>query len=315
MTNKIRPHSISLWRHFFHREKTPEQLVTSMSEWQDKWKWGFVKINPPACYHVLDWGAKFEFFDDEFREPAMVRPALETLEDIDRLPLPDPAAGTFAGQWEVIRKLRARFGPGTPMIQTVFAPIEVAHRMMRGRHALLRMKNHDPGRLHHLLESITSVFRRFVEGCVDAGADGIFFATKWASSEWLSWQDYEEFGRRYEMSILEALHRRNALVVLHVCGERTYLANMLDYAVDAFSYDFFGKGAPAPERVAGESGKLVLGGIDPVGLERDLDRVVGSCRDLERIPNWVAAPSCVVPPAVTEPTIRRLKAELSKIIS
>ena len=35
---------MSLWRHFYNREKTVDQLTSSMIEWQEKWNWDFLKL-------------------------------------------------------------------------------------------------------------------------------------------------------------------------------------------------------------------------------------------------------------------------------
>ncbi len=315
MTNRIAQHSMSLWRHFFHREETEEQLTASMIAWQEKWNWDFMKINPAASYHVLDWGARYTFFDDEFREPLLQSAAIQVAEDIDGLKSPDPGSGHFGDQLRVIGRLRSRFGSKFPIIQTVFSPIEVAHRMMNGRPFLLRLRHNHADRLHKLLEMISAMYTRYAGECLDAGADGIFFATKWASSELLSWAEYEEFGKNYEAPILETLREKKALIVLHVCGERTHLRNMLDYPVDAFSYDFFAQGAPDPRSVTdGSGGKLVIGGIDPDLLEKDVDGVLQQCAGFADIPNWVAGPSCVVPPTVPEANIARLKDGLVNLL-
>src|SRR3990170_3279672 len=97
---------ISLWRHFFHREKTVAQLTDAMVEWQEKGGWDFLKINPPACYHVLDWGARYQFHEDEFREPELAEPAILTGRDIERLEPVDTRGGALGEQLQVIRRLR-----------------------------------------------------------------------------------------------------------------------------------------------------------------------------------------------------------------
>ena len=48
--------AVSAWRHFYDRENTREDLVNSMIEFQRKFDWDFMKINPRADYHVEPWG-------------------------------------------------------------------------------------------------------------------------------------------------------------------------------------------------------------------------------------------------------------------
>jgi hypothetical protein len=51
-----------------------------MIEWQ-KTELDFLKVNPPACYHVLDWGAEYEFFSDPQRNAP--KSPIRTAEDFD----------------------------------------------------------------------------------------------------------------------------------------------------------------------------------------------------------------------------------------
>ena len=301
---------MSLWRHFFHREKTADLLTDAMIEWQEKWRWDFLKLNPPACYHVLDWGAEYRFFEDPLREPELLNPIVLQAVDVANVHPLDVHRGVLGDQLEVIRRLRAHFGPELPIVETVFSPIEIAHRMMKGRDALTRLRRESPAAVHSLLEMILETFRKFCLACLEAGADGIFFATKWAASDRMTWHEYEEFGKKYELTLLRDLREKDALIILHVCGERTYLEKMLDYPVDIFSYDFHAEGAPAPEDVLRRTGAFVLGGVDPVRLRSDVRGVIADCSSFAGLDHWLIGPSCVVPPDVPDSAIDLLKKEL-----
>lgn len=308
MNKKLPSHRwISLWRHFYHCEQTVEQLTNSMILWQEKWNWDFLKLNPPACYHVLDWEARYEFFDDETREPELREPVIRRAEDIERISILDPTRGALGDQLQVTRNLREHFGTELPIVQTIFSPIEIAHRLMSGRESLDALRKNSPDALQSLLEKIQKTFLDFALRSLEAGADGIFFATKWATSDWMSWSDYEQFGRTHELPILNALHDRGALLILHVCGERTYLEKMLNYPADIFSYDFFAPGVPSPEQVARDTGKFVLGGVDPVRLASDWQSVVEDCKKLSGIDRWLVGPSCVITHEASDEAIRAVR--------
>lgn len=298
---------ISLWRYFLNREKTDVELTVSMIEWQEQWNWDLLKINPPACYHALDWGADYEFFNDPMKEPVLRRPAIVGIEDFAGIGMLDVQEGVLGDQLRVIRNLRSHFGPDLPIVETVFSPIEIAHRLMQGRPSLLRVLKSQPAVLHRLLQTIADVYEKFCLECMNAGADGIFFATKWATSDQMSWPEYVEFGKRYEGRILDKLAERDALLILHVCGQHTFLDRMLDYPVDIFSYDFLADGAPSPEMVAKTTGKFVMGGIDPDLLERDVERALEVARGYRNLDRWLVGGSCVISPGVPEENVRRMR--------
>jgi uroporphyrinogen decarboxylase len=173
------------------------------------------------------------------------------------------------------------------------------------------MWRRSPKAVHILLNRITKTFTQFCLKALDAGANGIFFATKWATKDLLTWEEYTELGAAYEMQMLNALNHRGAIVVLHVCGERTYLENMLDYQVDAISYDFFSDAAVDPESVVSRTGKQVIGGIDPELLGKDPKATADKCKKYKTIDKWIAGPSCVVPPGVSDQAIEEFITHLA----
>ena len=46
---------MSFWRHFYDREGSAKDLAEAMLEFQRKYDWDFMKVNPRASYHVEDW--------------------------------------------------------------------------------------------------------------------------------------------------------------------------------------------------------------------------------------------------------------------
>lgn len=301
---------MSLWRHFYDREKTAEQLTETMIEWQEKWNWDLLKLNPAACYHVLDWGAEYEFHNDSLMEPTLVKPVIVNENDFNRVGRIDVNRGTLGDQLNVIRNLRNHFGPNLPIVETVFSPPEIAHRLMNGRESLREFMRSSPRAVHALLKTITNTFEEFCLACLEAGASGIFFATKWANSDSMSWEEFQEFERPYDLQILNRLAEREALIVLHVCGPNTYLERMLDYPSDIISYDFHAKGNCSPSQIVAGSGKFVMGGIDPERLKTQLESVIEDCIRYTSIPEWMAGPSCVVLPDTPDSIVGAVKDRL-----
>jgi uroporphyrinogen decarboxylase len=72
-----------------------------------------------------------------------------------------------------------------------------------------------------------------VQRCIDIGIDGIFFATKCANPEAMTSEEYNRFGRPYDLRVLEA-SRPLWFNILHVHGLNTY--DLFDYPVTAYNY-------------------------------------------------------------------------------
>ena len=63
---------MSFWRHFYDREDSAADLAEAMLEFQRKYDWDFMKVNPRASYHVEDWGVKIEYSGSADQGPRVV---------------------------------------------------------------------------------------------------------------------------------------------------------------------------------------------------------------------------------------------------
>ena len=67
----------------------------------------------------------------------------------------------------------------------------------------------DPQALKDALEVITETYTNFAAECIKAGACGIFFATTdWASRDMLNEEQWDEWGRPYDLRVLKAVQER-----------------------------------------------------------------------------------------------------------
>ena len=93
-----------------------------------------------------------------------------------------------------------------------------------------------------------------------AGADGLFFASQFSTSDLLDMPTHEEFVRKYDMPILDAVKDRTWFNILHLHGANTYIRELQDYPVQAFSWHDRDDG-PSMEEVRRFSNKAFVGGL------------------------------------------------------
>jgi uroporphyrinogen decarboxylase len=77
--------------------------------------------------------------------------------------------------------------------------------------------------------------RRFTEAAMETGISGIFYAVQHAQFGLLSRQEYQEFGRSYDMQVLEPA-RASWLNLLHLHGEDVMFDEFLDYPMAAINW-------------------------------------------------------------------------------
>ncbi len=250
---------VSAWWHDYKREWSAAELAEATLEYYRKYGWDYIKVNPRFSYYAEDWGATYRRYDD--RMPEIDHPAVSSPEDLRRFKALDGTAGAFAEQLEALRLIAGGLGGEAPFIQTVFSPLAVMTRLTGSTKYLQKLMREAPDELEAALGTVEQTMTAYARACLDTGASGIFYAAvEWGSADNISWEDYQRFGRPFDLRILNAVGGA-PFNVLHVCRERNHLPRLLDYPVATFHWDVHGAGNPNFTDVLSTTSKAVMGGV------------------------------------------------------
>lgn len=311
-------YAASFWRHFYHKEHYAAGTAEAMLDFQKEFGWDFMKINPRAEYHVEDWGLKLDFSHHEFTKHTKTSFPINDPDDwlkIERLPMTAPV---LAEHLKVVSLIRKGAGPDLPLLMTVFTPLAIAGRMVPDRKMIPDHIRKHPAKISSALRAITDTFREFVSELRNAGADGLFFATThYASSDLLTWDEYEKFAVPYEREILAATED-DAMNLLHVCGSNNYLEQMkmLDYPVGIYNWDSSDPtNRPLDIGLDMLANKAVVGGVDHRGwlLRSEADEMAEQIRRLKSEfsnTRLIIGPGCSVAPEVSLDNLRAIREAL-----
>lgn len=286
----------AVWRHFYAEEQPGREdaLAKRLVEFVRAHDLDLLKYNPRAQYHGEPWGTRYRY-------------------DGDAHPVVDRHGVTDASGWRGVRATPAEGGvfdemrrgvsiaraalPDVPLVMTIFTPLAILERI-GGRERVLADLRARPDDVVAALGAVTTTFERFAERLVEDGVDGIFLATTvWAQADVLRDDEYEDFGRPYDLRILDAA-RRAPFNVLHVCGEESRVVALADYPVAAISWNVHGRdNASASALLAEAPDRVGIGGLSDAALAGTGD-VAGEIARLPR-ERWIAAGGCTIP--VTTP--------------
>ncbi|UCD18502.1 MAG: hypothetical protein JSV44_06230 [Candidatus Zixiibacteriota bacterium] len=221
----------SIWRHFYHKEATTDGLVEAMLDFQKRYDWDFMKINPRASYHVEDWGNKLDWSTSELANHIKTELAVKSVADWDKIEVLPVTAPVLSEHLRAISLIKKASDPELPLMMTIFNPLGIARNLVGSAGKLLAHLEQEPDQVKTALENITITFENYVREVRDAGADGIFYATlEWASSDLLSYEQYADLCRDRDIRIIRAAGD-DALNILHVCASNNYLRELSDYPV------------------------------------------------------------------------------------
>jgi uroporphyrinogen decarboxylase len=254
---------ISAWRHFYDRENSRDGLVEAMIEFQRKFDWDFMKINPRAFYHIQDWGANFEPSKDPLLKSSKISLPVTKAADWAKIVPLDPAAGVLGETLSAVHEIIRQIGSEIHIVHTVFSPLSIAGDLVDGGDShFVELLRESPDDLHLALESITTTFVEFVRESMKTGISGIFFATtEWASRDLLTEEEYLEFGQPYDLRVLKTAGGAR-LNIIHVCGKNNMLPLFREYPAPVLSWNPFEEGNLSIHQAAQICGKLFLTGMD-----------------------------------------------------
>jgi uroporphyrinogen decarboxylase len=286
---------ISFWQHFPGQDGTPEALVESTLAYQRRFDLDLIKLMPTGMYPVLDYGVQVRLVDDDIGTTRWVAGPVREPNDWRRLPAVSPARGVLAQQVEVVRRVRAALGPDTPVVQTIFSPLTMAAKIV----GELPVDIYEQEELlRAALERMADDVIAFGRACLEAGADGFFFATQHANRAAQPPDLHERLGVPYDLKILDALRAGAVCTILHLHGPEPLFHLADRYPVDAVNWHDR-ETEPSLAQALSRIGKALVAGIarggavatgSPVGAAaevRDAIQQTGGRR-------LIVAPGCVV---------------------
>ena len=102
---------ISFWGHFYHRESSAADLVDATIEFQARYHWDWVKLNPRKHYHVEPWGVRYQYSGRPGEKPLLESVPIRSGDDWNTINEVSHEAGALGEQLDAVRRLR-RAAPG-----------------------------------------------------------------------------------------------------------------------------------------------------------------------------------------------------------
>jgi uroporphyrinogen decarboxylase len=229
-----------------------------------------------------------------------------------------PDQGVLGEQLKALELIKRGLHGDVPFLMTVFNPISIAAKLAPSKGIFARHLREHADKVTCALDVITETFIGFSQACVERGADGLFLATTdWASSDWMTGEEYVRWARPYDLKILNSIPTTE-FSILHVCGSHNLLRFLGDYPVKAFNWDARASGnLSLAQGQALLKGKIVIGGMaQGKGLvsstPEQLTGEVTGLRVAMGNKGWMLAPGCTFMPETPEANIAAIRQAVGK---
>lgn len=298
------------WRHFIEVENQPLLSAKAQVDFTNKFDWDIVKFTPRATYYSEVWGNEYDYNDYEAIVPRMIKPTIQSIEDLGKIDERNRSATPIAEQVDAIRRIK-ELEPERPIVQTVFSPLSVlfflaghlpfANGSLYGSTNPLPIKELLNGKgLHHALRAISLTLADYVTALGRAGVDGIFYSTMGtAHPAILDDSAFHELSQQYDLIVLEANETKKT--ILHTCGAHSQPNRFLPYPIQGLSWDTNAQGNPD---LSTPFNKVKVCGLNQqLFAENNVEEIKKQAKSaltlMENTP-FILAPNCSIPNNATD---------------
>lgn len=250
---------VGFWRHWPGDDQRADTLSEVTLDFQQRYDLDFIKFPVSSTFCVDDYGVRHVYNGRLSGDREYTERRIKSIEDWDGIQPLDVRKGTLGLNLSALRIVIDRKPADTPVIMTVFNPLAVACYMAGDDLCYAHLRS-APERVQLALEAITTTFSSFVRQAVDAGCDGIFLSARAASYDIMSEEEYNTFGRPYDLEILKAA-AKGWFNVLHLHGKYPMFSSLSDYPVQVINWHDRTAG-PSLFEAGRRCSKTLMAGVD-----------------------------------------------------
>jgi uroporphyrinogen decarboxylase len=251
---------LAFWLHNFSTENSAAGLADETLRLARTFDWDFLKPQSRAQCFAEMWGLTYAPSTEKAAPYTVTHTPVADAADLGRLRPADPRTGALGEQLAALRLIRAAAGADVPIIWTVFAPPMILPMLARGgRDQALGFLRTAPRETARAFGAIAETLAEYARLCLDAGADGLFYATNVATQALMTADECRRWQRPWDLRILTAVERA-PFNLLHVCGSGIRFDEFADYPVAAWSFATV-PGNPTLAGARARTGRAVVGGL------------------------------------------------------
>jgi len=261
-----------------YMDKRERVLAVMNGQKPDKVPSGFwLHFGPEAFHGEKAVSTHLRFFEDSKTDICKIMNEnlipqdheLKTAADWSNLqPLKTDSEG-FIRQVELVRTVADAVKDKVFLLATIHGVVASASHLVGGpnlydvnRKILVRHLRENPEGMKHGLRIITDYLVALAQACLDAGADGIYYAALGGERAMFDDHEFAEVIRPLDLQVLEAADGRTCYNVLHICKEHVNLERYLGYPGEVVNWGIHERNPSLTEGKAIFPGKILLGGLD-----------------------------------------------------
>ena len=287
----------SFWTHLPGIDLDPERLAEETYKFYRTYDVDFIKTMNNGMYAIEDFGCEIDYSEVLKGGVAhVVKTPIHQAEDWYKLSVCPVDKGSLARELKSLALLLEKTKQeDVPVIFTVFSPITTANKLSGGTLRQYLADGHGEA-VHHALKIITETTCQVAKRAIELGADGIFFAAQSSTYDFMTAEEYEEYGVPYDMEVLEAA-KDGWMNTIHAHGPNIMLELLKNYPVDVFNWHAW-ETYPAVDEASLVTGKCLMGGLNRTDITQcnrnAIRHQIFECFKMMKGRGQILTPGCVI---------------------
>lgn len=307
------------WYHVPGKDRDVDLFVEETIRLTDKFGWDFVKVMPNGLHISEAYGAVVDFgADPDMPWGGIVHKyPIAGFEDLRKIKPLDPKENpVLKREVEVVRRLAEHYKGTKPILPTMFNSITWIQEMTQSTVAsrILGFYAEHPDDLHAALKTLLETNIALADAYIEAGADGIFLASQYASSNLINLDTFKELNTDYDLKLLDHIKDRTWFNLVHVHGDSNlYFEEFAKYPVQAINWENASQKVAAEELTSVDKARSVFDGVLITGVDQvndfngsrndikeNLKKRLDVLKSQDPSGKFIFAPGCALPTDVDE---------------
>ena len=300
----------SFWTHLPGIDLDPEKLAEHTYNFYKTYDVDFIKTMNNGMYAIEDFGCEIDYSEIAKGGVAkVVKTPIHEAGDWLKLKPCSVEEGSLARELKGLRLLLDKVkGEDVPVIFTIFSPLTIANKLS-GNTLLQYLADGHSEEVHSALKVITQTTCDMARAVLDLGADGIFFAAQSSTYDFMTAEEYHQFGVPYDLEVLQAAEK-GWMNTIHAHGVNIMFELLKDYPVQVFNWHAW-ETLPAVDEASVLTGKCLMGGLKRTDItQRDrgaIQHQIYECYRMLGGRNQILTPGCVIRYPLDKDTLTYVK--------
>lgn len=257
-----------IWGHRPYAEQDPIYLAETQLDIAIKNDFDFIKLNPDAFAHIYDFGVSsiIRSSPSDMHKTEFRRSLIQTLDDwkaIEPLPAYYGSLGKTVNLTRYMQRLQKQAGVEIPYIVTFNSPLTNVIEMgdKNDPHRIIALMKEHRALFHEVLQKVTETGINYIKANLEFEPAGFFFATRYASFDFFTEEEYDEFGTQYDLQLFDVFKDQCYFNMLHIHGQNTMWDKISNYPGNVINWHDTWI-PPTLEEARERCHKCIEGGLD-----------------------------------------------------